>query len=152
MKILTIFVLSICSFSAVCQIKNVYCEYHITNFQYKNDTIRFSFPAVFTLKELGCTPIEYLGPFGKNEYGVKLELLKSNVGLNDELILGKCFYIKEGDSWKEIYKSANLQTDIFKGNPCEHLNDRGWVRGSEANNSGEKDSFSFSYMQIIYAY
>ena len=147
MKLIAILVLFIFSLKASGQIKNVYCEYHIISLQYKRDTIIFQFPQVITAKELGRTPIIPLYPFSKNEYGVNLELLISKVGLKEELIVGKCFYVKEGDLWKEIFKSANLQNDLIKANPCELKKNRDWISGNE----GAQD-FNFSYMQMLYDY
>jgi hypothetical protein len=148
MKTIFIFILGFFSLKAVSQNKNIYFEHHITYLQYKNDTINLEFPKVITLKEFGCTPITHLGYFGKNQYGVKLEILKSNVGLKEEFILAKCFYIKEGDIWKEIFKSASLQREVIFREPREVSNDKDWSRGSEGGNN----EFNFTYMQLLFSY
>ena len=152
MKATIAFILCICSLEAVCKNKNVYLEYHIISLQYKKDTIKFNYPQVITLKELGCTPIINLGISTDNEYGVRLELLKSNIGLQDDIILAKCFFIKNGDSWKEIYKSASLQQNTIKVQPSDLSNKRDWNRGGETGQYGEANGFEFSYMEILYTY
>ena len=148
MKTIIIGVLCFCFSRAVCQIKNVFCEYHIISIVDKKDTIKLQFPQIINLKQLGTTEIIPILTNSQNIYGIKLELLKSKVGLEDDLILGKCFYIKEGDAWKEIYKSAALQQDIIKANPSNLKTEHNWMRGSE----GYGDFFNFTYMQLIYSY
>ena len=119
------------SLNSICQSNKVYCEYHVISLQYKTDTIKFDFPKVILVKEFGSTPLVYLG---------------------DEIILGKCFYIKEADSWKEIYKSASLQDKVIRGRPGELSNEHEWIRGSEGSEYGKEKSFDFSYMVILYIY
>ena len=148
MKTIITAALCFCSLEAICQIKKVYGECHIISLIYKKDTIRFEFPQIITIKQFGSTPIIPLWTYSKNNYGVKFELIKTNVGLENDIILAKCFYIKDGDSWKEIYKSANLQQGIFIVNPCDFTKDADWTKGGE----GGGEDFYFYYMQIIYAY
>jgi hypothetical protein len=95
MKTLITLIFLACSSVSQSQIKNVYGEYQLTGMAYKEDTLRLKFPLIISLTDYGRTPIISVGRIGGTYYGIRLELLKSNVGLKEEVILGKAFFAKD---------------------------------------------------------
>jgi hypothetical protein len=132
MKTLITLIFLACSSVSQSQIKNVYGEYQLTGMAYKEDTLRLKFPLIISLTDYGRTPIISVGRIGGTYYGIRLELLKSNVGLKEEVILGKAFFAKdiEGE-WKEIYAGVYNKKEIILSNPSPLPEVPEWATGSE---------------------
>jgi len=78
----------------------MYIEVKITSLHYKDEKLELANPIVVVLTRLDTTPIIRLGVVGGKEVGMRLELLKSNIGLERIYVLGKAFFSMTSNGWK----------------------------------------------------
>jgi hypothetical protein len=148
MKALIILLLSCGFLKANCQNKKVFLEYHIVSIIDKGHEVKFKFPHVITMTDYGSTPIESLWALGEKEYGIKLQLIKSNVGLDDDVIVAYCLYIREENAWRELFKHASLKKGITKKEPNDFKTQRGWAMCNDA----DENNVNLAYMERIFLY
>ena len=118
-------------------------EFHLIGLQYKQDTLTFDFPIVINVGIYDSTNFRRIYGNTKNEYAIKYQILKTDVALKDEFVFSKCFYIKEGDKWKEIYKSVRLINMEGEGIFAKSRKGENWLKGGESSGDG----FSYKYME-----
>jgi hypothetical protein len=70
--------------------------------QYKNDSVKYAKPKSISIETSSCTDIFSLGRGRTYEFGMRVEILPSKLNGKPGFVIGKVYYIKEGNQWKEI--------------------------------------------------
>lgn len=73
---------------------------------YKGDTVK-NVNKLISIDKFGVTSIIPIGRTKDAEFGLRIEILKSNLLNDDVFIVGRAYYIKEGKQWKLIYNTEH---------------------------------------------
>lgn len=129
------------------QSNKIYGEVHVESFIYKSDTFDFKIPKVIKFNRIGKTPIVILGTLKQNEFAVQFEILKSSIGHSEYYMLGKVFFIKQSNEWKEITRFDYNEIYFNDGPlPSEIPNIKQGIYGAEESESG----FEFGSWYVFY--
>jgi hypothetical protein len=87
-------------------------DFKIKSFSYKGESVVFDQPSLVTMNTNGCTEIVTLGTTKSYEFGVKLEILKSDFYEPNSYVVAKAFYVKSGNEWQEISKFNHASRSV----------------------------------------
>src|SRR5688500_8522911 len=82
--------------------------------RFKNDSIQFQKPKTISVSTSGCTEILSLGTSRRYEFGIRLEILVSKLTGEEKLLVGKAYYVRSNNQWKEIMK---IEHQVYEFRP-----------------------------------
>lgn len=109
--LLTFFLVLIIA-SAFSQTSNYLIDIRVSYLQYKNDSIKFEKPKSILIETPSCTEIFSLGRGKTYEFGMKIEILQSRLSGKPAYVIGKIYYVKEANKWKEILVFAHSEGQV----------------------------------------
>lgn len=77
-------------------------DIYVGYLKYFDDSIQFDSPNHITTTTNGLTNIISLGKTKNYEFGIRIEILKSNFYDTLKYIVGKAYYIRKAGKWEEI--------------------------------------------------
>src|SRR5215831_18423943 len=80
--------------------------------QYKNDSVKYDKPKSISLQTSSCTDIFSLGRGKTYEFGMRVEILPSRLSGKPGYVIGKVYYIKEGNQWKEVLSFPHAPGEV----------------------------------------
>jgi hypothetical protein len=80
--------------------------------QFKNDSVKFKTPKVFSINTSGCTEIFSLGKSRQYEFGMRIEILASRLTGDEKYLVGKAYYIRKDDQWQEVMKIEHSEIEL----------------------------------------
>ncbi len=84
------------------QSSNYLVDIRVQYLQYKKDSVKFDKPKSIVIETPSCTEIFSLGRSKTYEFGMRVEILPSRLTGKPGYVIGKVYYVKEGNQWKEI--------------------------------------------------
>jgi hypothetical protein len=81
--------------------------------RFKNDSVQFQRPKMFSISTSGCTEIFSLGKSRVYEFGMKVEILASKLTGTEKYLVGKIYYVRnDKGGWQEIMRLQHMELDV----------------------------------------
>ena len=97
---------------AVAQAHSFVVDIEVGFLKYKKDSVQFQQPKMISVSTSGCTDIFSLGKSRRYEFGMRVEILASQLTGVEKFLVGKIYYVKSGTEWKEVMKVEHDEWEL----------------------------------------
>jgi hypothetical protein len=107
-----IFILLLVGAVSFGQSSNYLVDIRVEYLQYKKDSVKFDKLKSIVIETPSCTEIFSLGRSRLYEFGMRVEILPSRLIGKAGYVIGKVYYVKEGNQWKEILLFPHSENEV----------------------------------------
>ncbi|MCW3073444.1 MAG: hypothetical protein JWP69_513 [Flaviaesturariibacter sp.] len=97
---------------ATAQSHSFVVDIEVSFLKYKTDSVQFTRPKMISINTSGCTEVFSLGSSRRYEFGMRVEILASQLTGVEKFLVGKIYYVKNGTEWKEVMKIEHAEWEL----------------------------------------